>query len=180
MPPLRRNSTARARRVTAVAATLLAAGGLSACTAEQNAQTTEFDGAKGEVQQTIERLSTFADKGSAASICNELLGDVLVKAFGGAECEAGVKRAIDNADYTNLNVAAVDVDPAKTTAIARIKPVEDEDQRRAITLSRADPKARWEIVALDPTGKTQLPEAVGTTPSGTTPAQTTPRSTPKE
>lgn len=176
----RKSSPARARRAAALAAALLATGGLTACTAEQNAQTEEFTGAKGEVQTTIERLSTFADKGSAASICKDLLGEDLVKAFGGAQCEAGVKKAIDNADYTNLNVTSIDVDDAKVTAVARIKPVEDDDARRAFTLSRADDKAHWKIVALDPTGKTKLPAAGGTTPAGTTPAETTPGSTPKE
>lgn len=181
MSPLRHRSPARARRAAALAAALLATGGLTACTAEQNTQSEDFTGAKGEVQQTVERLSTFADKGSAASICKELLGEPLVAAFGGAAgCEAGVKTAIDNADYTNLNVTAVDIDDAQLTAIARIEPADAGDGRRAITLSRADAKARWKIIALDPTGKTKLPAVAGTTPAGTTPAETTPGSTPKE
>lgn len=178
--PDRQSFPARTRRAAAVAAALLATVGLAACTSEQNAQTTDFTGPKGEVQKVVERLSDLADRGDASTICKELLGDALVKSLGGADCEAGVKAAINGADYTNLDVASVDVDTAKTSAIARIKPVEDSDARRAITLSRADDKARWQIVALDPTGKTQLPEAVGTTPASTTPAETTPGSTPKE
>lgn len=178
----RRNSPApRARRAATVAAVLLATGGLTACTADQNAQTEEFSGAKGEVQTTIERFSDLADQGAASSICRELLGDALKTALGGEQCADGVKAAINGADYTNLDVASVNVDKAEMTAIARIKPVEDEDARRAITLARTDPKARWKIVALDPTGKTQLSESVAaTTPASTTPAKTTPGTTPKE
>lgn len=176
MPHLRHRSPARARRAAALAAALLATGGLTACTAEQNTQTEDFTGAKGDVQRTVERLSTFADKDSAALICKELLGEQLVAAFGGAaKCEAGVQTAIDRADYTNLNVTAVDIDDAQVTAIARIEPADENDGRRALTLARADDKARWKIIALDPTGKATLPAASGTTPAGTTPG-----STPKE
>lgn len=184
MLPLRRISPApRARRAAALATALLATGGLTACTAEQNAQSNDLTGVQGEVQDTIERFSDLADQGRAATICDEILGEQLRTALGGADCTAGVKKAIDNADYTNLNVDKVDVDAAKTTAVATIKPVEDADQRRALTLTRTDAKGRWTIAALDPTGKTKLPSGgttPATTPAGTTPAETTPGSTPKE
>ncbi len=167
----------RARRALALLLAASATVGLAACAGEQRQQASDLTGVQGEVQDAVQKLADRAENDDAAGICRDLLGPELKAALGGdAQCEANVKDAILNADYTSLNVDTVKVDPAKLTAVAQIKPVEDADARRSITLARSDAKARWLITALDPTGKTTLPEG-GTTRSGTTPAETTPKST---
>ena len=150
---------------------------LGACTAQGTSSDKEFTGEKKKVADVIEKLAVRTDRGDTDNVCRELLGDPLKAALGGeAGCPASLKRAIDNADYTQLRIDTIDIDAAKTRAVARIKPVEDPDLRRSITLQRAATSAPWLVTVLDPTGKTKL--NAGTTPAATTPAETTPASTP--
>lgn len=172
-----RPSTApRARRALTLLIAATAMGGLAACAPQGESQTEEFTGDKGQVQDVIQKLADRANDDNAASICRELLGAELKASLGGSACADKVAASINAADYTSLDVASVTIDAAGTTAVAQIKPVEDTDARRSITLTRTSKTTPWLISALDPTGKTKLP---GTTPEGTTPAQTTPASTPK-
>ena len=177
LPALRPSTTPRARRALSVLLATSATIGLAACGAEQKAQTDDFTGAQGEVQDVVQKLADLAEKDDAAGICSKVLGPQLKQSLGGdAGCAAGVKDAIQNADYTSLNVVAVTVDTAGLMGVAQIKPVEDADARRSITVSRKTKSAPWLITALDPSGKTKLPATTptGTTPESTTPAKTTP------
>ncbi len=172
-----RPSTApRARRALTLLIATSAMGGLAACAPQGGSQTEEFTGDKGQVQDVVQKLADRAGDDNAAGICRELLAAELKAALGGDACAEKVEASIKASDYTSLNVSSVTIDAAGTTAVAQIKPVEDADARRSITLTRTSKTTPWLISALDPTGKTKLP---GTTPAGTTPAETTPASTPK-
>ncbi|MBJ7472343.1 MAG: hypothetical protein JHD16_13635 [Solirubrobacteraceae bacterium] len=178
LPASRPSLAPRARRAAVLLLAAAATGGLAACSTDNNAQTDDLPGARGEVQDAIKRLADLADRDDGTAICRELLSPTLRTALGDAQCAKNVETAIKASDYTSLNVDSVTVDAAETTAVAQIKPVEDADARRSVTLTRKTKSDPWTILALDPTGKTKLP--AGSTPAGTTPAETTPAaSTPK-
>lgn len=165
-----------ARRALALLIAAAATGGLAACNGDRSAQTEDLTGAAGEAQDVVQKLADRAERDDAAGICRDLLATELRTALGDGDCADRVKDAIRNADYTSLNVVAVKLDGPGLTAVAQVKPVEDADARRSITLKRSTKTAPWTISALDPTGKTTLP---GSAPVSTSPAETTPASTPK-
>lgn len=169
----RRPSPARrAPRALAAALTLGATATLAACTSTASTQKTDFTGTKGNVQDVVKRLAELADDGNAAGICKEVLTPDFGTTIGrGKSCTDGVKTAIDRADFTALDVTAVNVENktpqlrADAIVTSTVGPDADDKQKRTFTLTRAASTDDWKIAAVSTTGEpASTPE---TTPATT-------------
>lgn len=157
------------RRAVGLVAAGLATMSLAACAPQGDSKTDDFSGVEGEVQDTVQKLADRADDGNAAAICRELFTPKLQATVArGGTCADGVERAIQNADYTTLDVQIVRIsqsDPTKASAI--IDTVEDTGQRQLNLIKGTDGK--WRIDSLAVKVSPTSPAASTPAPSATTP-----------
>lgn len=158
-----------ARRGGAALAALLASVSLAACTTDQSAQTDELPGAQGEVQKVVKSLSDRADDGDAAGICSALLTENAKAAFAkNGDCAAGVKAAIDAADYITLDVKSVKV--TGDEAVATVTRVDKDTGDSQLVLERGAAGQPWKIAAFGDAAAKAVAGTTATTPA-TTPSE---------
>jgi hypothetical protein len=125
---------------------LLAALALASCTTSSDSSS-DFEGDQREVASAVEDLQSAASDDDASEICRTLLAKSLLDELQGRgeECTTAVKRALDAADTTELDVQSVQV--SGTTATARVESGSgDNATTRTVRLTREG--RNWKIAAL--------------------------------
>jgi hypothetical protein len=134
-------------RPLAVLLALVAALTLAACGGAGSDSSSDFEGEQREVASAVEDLQSAASDEDASEICRTLLAQSLLQELrsNGVECTTAVKKALDAADTTDLDVQSVQVNG--TTATARVESGSgDSATTRDVRLAREG--RNWKISAL--------------------------------
>jgi hypothetical protein len=106
-----------------VVAVLLASGALAlgGCGTASTSTNAKFKGEQGAVAKVVDDLATAGRRKDAAKICSSILSRSLVQQLksAGGDCEAEMKKAIDDADDFDLEVRSVNVDGNQAQAQVR-------------------------------------------------------------
>lgn len=140
---LRRPSSAR--RLLAFAGLAAASVTLAACAPQDSKQTSDLTGTQGEVQDVVQKLADRADDGNSAAICRELFTAKLQAALAkGGTCADNLEKAIDNSDYTSLNVRTVRLSASNGAQAQAIVRTLEDDGDRQINLVKGS-GGKWQI-----------------------------------
>jgi hypothetical protein len=128
---------------------LLATLALGACGSSNDDSAEDFAGERRVVAAAVEDLQEAGRKGDAGKICRELLASAVTTRLnrGADDCEAAVKRQIEDADTFELTVESVQI--TGTRATARIKSTGGEDDKdRFDTLVLVKERSSWRVADL--------------------------------
>jgi hypothetical protein len=116
---------------------------LAACGTAGSTSTTGFTGVKREVAQGIASLQSDAGGVEKKKICTEDLAASVVKRLGGTkECEAAIKRQLDQVDQLEVSVQSIDV--SGSTATATVKSIHEGKSKRS-TLTLVKEGRTWKV-----------------------------------
>ena len=119
---------------------------VSACGAAPADQESKFkNGDQQAIAKLVDELASAGRAGNAEKICTEILARQLVDELktAGGNCETELKRAIDDANDYDLQVA--DVKVTGTTATATVR---QGESKKTATFSFVKEKAGWRASAL--------------------------------
>jgi hypothetical protein len=122
---------------------LLCAPLLAACGTAGSTSTTGFTGVKREVAQGIASLQSDAASVEQKKICAEDLAASVVRRLGGTkDCEAAIKRQLDQVDELEVSVESVNV--SGSTATATVKSIH-EGKSKLSTVSLVKEGHTWKV-----------------------------------
>lgn len=127
---------------------VLAAAGVTGCAQQASVDDKDFTGEANRVANTIRELDDAYvdeqnDDDGARTACRTLLSKRLVAALGGANCATGAKKALDNADSTQMNVR--DIKITGNVATAQVLLELNDDEERLDTLKLVQEGRAWKF-----------------------------------
>ena len=125
---------------------IVAVLGLSACgSTSSSSSSPTFTGAKKDVADLVDKLSTAGGRGDAKTICNDVLSKQLVSQINtaGSTCEDEMKDAIRDATDYDLQVREVTVSGNNATAQVR-----QGDDGKVATFTFVKEAGGWRATAL--------------------------------
>jgi hypothetical protein len=122
-----------------------AALALGGCGAAQSSSSSKFQGEQAQVAKVVSDLATAGRRKDTAKICSDVLSRSLVAQIrtAGSDCEAEMKKAIDDADDFDLEVQTVRI--TGNRAQARVRQGKDGPQA---TYSFVKQGADWRATSL--------------------------------
>jgi hypothetical protein len=125
---------------------LIAASALAACGGSASSAG-KFDGERKAVAEVVEDLQTAGERKDAGKICDDILARPLAQQIraAGADCEAEMKKSLEDADDFELEVQSVTINGNRATA--RVKG-EDGDRDRVETFEFVKERGGWRATAL--------------------------------